>query len=394
MFANEDTSQDEWIKELIDDPVHEENPLKPALEKLFQREKKSQTQLKRLIEISDGFGNFQIETFLTNYYKQVERIEKISHIADRYQEKMRNMSEKLKQAAEHERDYIRHAFSRYVSPNRVQYLIDNPDSLILSGEYRECSFIMTDLSDFTTLMEKYQPHECVALLNNYLEEMIGIVFKHHGTLDKIVGDALVIIFSAPIVQPNHCQLALECAMALDACAMQFAADKNNQGIKIGITRIGVCTGNVLIGNFGGKNMFDFGALGDPTNIASRLESANKQFGTRICVAESTLSQSKNIWARPIGSLILKGKYKKIKAFELLSESQFNSPLTSGYLAAYQKMDAEDPSALEAFAALVESYPDDTLSRYHYDRLLQISMFSRRKNDCDQDKGSTITLLNK
>ena len=229
MTANKVTNQDEWITTLINDPAHDENPLKPALKKLYQREKKSQDQLKRLMEISDSFGNLQIETLLANYHKQARRIEKITRIADHYQENMREMSEKLKLGAEHERDYIRHAFSRYVSPNRVQYLIDNPDSLRISGEYRECSFIMTDLAGFTSLIEKYPPHECVTLLNNYLEAMIDIVFKYHGTLDKIVGDALVIIFSAPIVQPNHCQLALECALALDACAMQFVSDKDNQG---------------------------------------------------------------------------------------------------------------------------------------------------------------------
>lgn len=394
MSTNENAHLDDLIAALLADPTHTENPLRPALASLYRREQKSQARLKQLLEMADNEGNLQVETLVANYEKQSRRIEKISRIADRYQENMREMSEKLKLVAENERDYIRHAFSRYVSPNRVQYLIDNPDSLALSGEYHECSFVMTDLAGFTTLMENYQPHECVALLNSYLEAMIDIVFRYHGTLDKIVGDALVIIFSAPIVQPDHCQLALECAMALDACAMQFVADKDNQGIKFGVTRIGVCTGRVLIGNFGGKNMFDFGALGDPINTAARLESVNKQFGTRICVAESTLSQSKNIRARPIGWLILKGKHEKIKAFELLTEEQFNTPLTCDYLVAYQKMDTESADALAAFTALVENYPDDTLSRYHYDRLLQRSTFVRRKNDLVQESGSVITLLNK
>jgi adenylate cyclase len=283
---------------------------------------------------------------------------------------------------EHEKRWLRNAFGRYVSPNRVKHLIDNPDTLVLGGEYRECTFVMTDLAGFTTLMEKYPPHECVLMLNSYLEGMINIAFKYQGTLDRIVGDAVAVIFSAPIAQPDHCQLALQCAMEMDAYAMQFVSDKNSQGIKFGITRIGVCTGNVLIGNFGGKTMFDYRALGDPINTAARLESVNKQLGTRICVAESTLNQCKNIMARPIGSLILKGKQEKIKTFELLSEEQFNSVLTSEYMAAYRKMDAEGPDALQAFATLLERYPDDPLIRYHHNRLQQ------------GETGSTITMSSK
>lgn len=283
---------------------------------------------------------------------------------------------------ENEKRWLRNAFGRYVSPNRVKHLIDNPDTLVLGGEYRECTFVMTDLAGFTTLMEKYPPHECVLMLNSYLEGMINIAFKYQGTLDRIVGDAVAVIFSAPIPQPDHCQLAVQCALEMDAYAMQFVSEKDNQGIKFGITRIGVCTGNVLIGNFGGKTMFDYRALGDPINTAARLESVNKQLGTRICVAESTLSQCRNLMARPIGSLILKGKQEKIKTFELLPEAQFNSALTSDYMAAYQKMDAEDPGALEAFAALLERYPDDPLSHYHYKRLQQ------------HETGSTITMSSK
>lgn len=283
---------------------------------------------------------------------------------------------------ENEKRWLRNAFGRYVSPNRVKHLIDNPDTLVLGGEYRECTFVMTDLAGFTTLMEKYPPHECVLMLNSYLEGMIDIAFKYQGTLDRIVGDAVAVIFSAPILQPDHCRLALQCAIEMDAYAMQFVSDKGNQGIKFGITRIGICTGNVLIGNFGGKTMFDYRALGDPINTAARLESVNKQFGTRICVAESTLSQCNNFMARPIGSLILKGKQEKIKTFELLSETQFNSPLTSEYMAAYKKMEDEEPDALNAFSSLLEHYPDDTLSQYHHKRLQQ------------RETGSTITMSNK
>lgn len=295
---------------------------------------------------------------------------------------------------EQEKRWLRTAFGRYVSPNRVDYLIKNPDSLVLGGEYRECSFVITDLTNFTALMEKLPPHECVSLLNQYLEGMIEIVFKYQGTLDRIVGDSVAVIFSAPILQPDHCQRALDCALAMDAYAMQFVSEQHAQGVAFGITRIGICTGNVLVGNFGGKIMFDYRALGDPINMASRLESANKQFGTRLCVGESTLNQTDYQWVRPIGHLVLKGKFKKIKAFELLTESEFNSALVTAYLRAYHKMEAGDASALADFYTLVECYPEDILSAYHYDRLHQYVNFARHKDDPPLSIDSIIVLANK
>ncbi|MCK5872415.1 MAG: adenylate/guanylate cyclase domain-containing protein [Methylococcales bacterium] len=283
---------------------------------------------------------------------------------------------------EREKRWLRDAFGRYVSPNRVKYLVEHPESLSLGGEYRECSFVMTDLADFTALMEKTPPHECVLMLNHYLDGMINIAFKYHGTLDRIVGDAVAVIFSAPIIQNNHRELALQCALAMDEYAMKFSKNKGGQGIVFGITRIGVCSGNVLIGNFGGKVMFDYRALGDPINTASRLESANKQFGTRICVAESTIKHIQHIKYRPIGCLILKGKKEKIKTFELLTEAQFNHSLTQDYLLAYQKMEQQTPDAMDAFATLFAQYPQDPLINYHYKRFQQ------------QQIGSTIIMESK
>ncbi|NOQ34986.1 MAG: CHASE2 domain-containing protein [Methylococcaceae bacterium] len=271
---------------------------------------------------------------------------------------------------ENEKRWLRDAFGRYVSPNRVKYLVEHPESLSLGGEYRECSFVMTDLAGFTSLMEKHPPHECVEMLNSYLDGMINIAFKYHGTLDRIVGDAVAVIFSAPIIQENHRELALQCALEMDDYGMKFAIDKGEQGVTFGITRIGVCTGDVLIGNFGGKAMFDYRALGDPINTASRLESVNKQFGTRMCVSESTIGQCDNFKRRPVGWLVLKGKKEKIKAFELLTEEQFNTPLIQAYLVAYQEMEQQEENAVETFAKLLAQYPQDPLINYHYKRLQQ------------------------
>lgn len=272
--------------------------------------------------------------------------------------------------SERQQRWVKEAFSRYVSPNRVEYLINHPGQLELGGRRQPCSFVFTDLAGFTTLMESIDPAEAVTLLNRYLEEMISIAFRHQGTLDRIVGDALAIMFSAPVVQPDHAQRALDCAMDMHAFATGYARDLQAKGIAFGHTRFGVHTGEVIVGNFGGGAIFDYRALGDPVNTAARLESVNKQLGTRICVSEATLSACAGATVRPVGQLVLKGKKAALQVFEPLPD-----PLPPGYaptalyVAAYEAMRARDDAlARERFEHLQTSYPDDPLVALHATRL--------------------------
>ena len=269
---------------------------------------------------------------------------------------------------EWEQRWIKNAFSRYVSPNRVKYLQENPQQLELGAVYRECSFVMTDLEGFTGLMEKFAPDLLSNLLNEYLENMIQIAFRHDGTLDRIVGDAVAVIFSAPLAQADHAARALACAAEMDAFARKFSLDKQEQGIPFGLTRIGVNTGTVLVGNFGGKTMLDYRALGDPINTAARLETINKQLGTRICVSGATVALCDKFIGRPSGHLVLKGKTEAVATFEPLTAEQAAQPNIVEYLAAYALMEAESPEAKEAFIKLAEKYPDDPLAVYHAKRL--------------------------
>ncbi len=269
---------------------------------------------------------------------------------------------------ERERRWIRSAFSTYVSPNLVRHLIENPGQLELGGENRECSFVLTDLAGFTSIMEKYKPSEVVSLLNTYLDEMIKIAFAHDGTLDRIVGDAVAVMFSAPVTQPDHAARAVACALEMDAFARGFGKEKQAQGMSFGETRIGVHTGVVMVGNFGGKTMFDYRALGDPINTTARLEGANRYLGTHICVSGATVAKCPNFIGRPVGTLVLKGKSQGIEAFEPLTHEKAQSPATTAYLEAFSLLEREDPGALEAFAALARDYPDDPLIAFHLKRL--------------------------
>ncbi|MBF0399482.1 MAG: hypothetical protein HQL90_01800 [Magnetococcales bacterium] len=273
--------------------------------------------------------------------------------------------------AEKDRRWIQNAFSKYVSPNRVAYLLKNPDHLALGGEYRDCSFVMTDLAGFTAMMEQctVEPQEIVHTLNEYLDGMVGIAFKHEGTLDRIVGDAVAVLFSAPVVQEDHAQRAVNCALEMDRFATQFALEKQRQGLPFGFTRIGVNSGRVLLGNFGGKLVFDYRALGDPINTASRLESINNQLGTRVCVSGETVSRVSGFCGRLVGHLILKGKENGIHAYQPLPEEARDTPLVRCYESAYQLMASKDSHAFAAFAQALAKWPEDPLLRFHYARLL-------------------------
>jgi adenylate cyclase len=270
--------------------------------------------------------------------------------------------------AERERKFVEDAFSSYVSPNLVQYFIDNPDELRLGGERRECSFVLTDLAGFTSLVEKSDPASLVSVLNEYIDEMTRIAFEHEGTLDRIVGDAVAVIFSAPLVQPDHARRAVDCALAMDAFSEDFRAAKHVEGIPLGHTRIGVNTGTVIIGNVGGESHSDYRALGDAINTASRLESINKHLGTRVCVSGTTVALCPDFIGRPVATLVLKGKTEGIEAFEPLSRQEASSHRVSAYMVAFGKLDGADGKPLAAFSELAERYPDDPLVAFHLDRL--------------------------
>lgn len=288
--------------------------------------------------------------------------------------------------SEKERRFITGAFSKYISPNRVAFLLDNPTHLTLGGEYRDCSFVMTDLVGFTSLMEQLgdndDPSIIVTTLNNYLEGMVQIVFKHEGTLDRIVGDAIAVLFSAPIPQGDHAVRAVACALEMDGFARDFSLARKAEGMPFGHTRIGVNSGRVLLGNFGGKAVFDYRALGDPINTAARLESVNNHLGTRICVSGETVALVPEFHGRPVGSLILKGKENGILAYEPLSVEECASPRIQAYREAYRLLEEGDAGAGEAFAKALGQWPTDPLLRFHHERI------------CKGESGISITFASK
>lgn len=268
--------------------------------------------------------------------------------------------------AERDARTLRSAFKQYLSPDLVETLARDPDGLRLGGEEREMTFLFTDLEGFTSFTERVAPSELVSTLNAYLDGLCAIAFQHGGTIDKIVGDAVHVMFNAPLDQPDHAARAVTCALAIDAFAKTFAAQRG-----FGVTRIGVNTGSAVVGNFGGSWRFDYTAHGDAINTAARLEAVNKRFGTTICVSRATVEQAGPGAARfrAIGAVLLKGKASPT---EIYMAAPAVEPGSHAYLdrydAAYAALARLEPGAAEAMAHLHASAPEDPLAAFHTQRL--------------------------
>ena len=261
------------------------------------------------------------------------------------------------------------SLSRYFSPNLAQELASDTDAIDLGGQRREIATLFTDIASFTALVETLEPRVLGTLLNEYLTGMTDIVFAHDGTVAKIVGDALHVLFGAPGEQPDHAARAVACALALDEYAQAFRARCHKKGIALGVTRIGVHAGPAIVGNFGGGRFFDYTAYGDTINVAARLEAANKQLGTRICASATLAARVEKFRGRPVGDLVLRGRMEALRAFEPLRDAQYEDPATKSYLEAFAKLEAGDPGAMAAFAAHVGRHADDQLASFHLKRLL-------------------------
>jgi len=266
------------------------------------------------------------------------------------------------------RERVHDAFGRFLAPEIVDKILLDADQLEMNGEVREVSFLFTDLEGFTRLTESSSPQTMVGLVNAYLEEACDIVIEHGGIVDKIVGDALHVMFNAPLLQPDHAQRAVECALALDRWSEDFRRRMREQGTDLGVTRIGVNTGDCIVGNFGGKRRFDYTAHGDVVNATARLEAVNKRLGTTICVSEATVKQCRGIHFRPVANLVLPGKTQGIVAYMPVAVDQLDADLHQRYCQAYQLLSEADPRSAQAFADIAARYPDDTLVNLHLERV--------------------------
>ena len=271
--------------------------------------------------------------------------------------------------ARQQREFIKGAFSRYVSPKVVDALIADPTKMSLEGERRVMTYLFTDIADFTAMSEALDSRELAHTLNTYLDGVTEIVLKYDATVSKFEGDAIFVFFNAPVDQPDHAERAVRCALDIDRFAEAFRAEEKAKGVSFGKTRIGVHTGPAVVGNFGSSMRFAYSATGDSVNTASRLEGVNKQFGTRICVSEATRALCHGIAFRPLGSVVVKGKSVGIAVWEPLRDDEARrSEFLSRYGQAFAQLEQLAPDAIDLFAALNEEDPSDPCVALYLARL--------------------------
>jgi adenylate cyclase len=219
---------------------------------------------------------------------------------------------------EREKRRIRGMFQKYVSPDVVDRLIQDPTKLRLGGERRELSVLFSDIRGFTSISEKLTPEGLLSQLNQYLTTMTAIVLKNGGMLDKYVGDAIMAVFGAPLELQNHafvaCKTALE--MMEELRFLQEAWQGESKAVlDIGI---GINTGEMVIGNVGSPKRMDYTVIGDNVNLASRLEGVNREFGTHIIISESTYDMAKEyVTVRGLGEIKVKGRERQVAIYELV-----------------------------------------------------------------------------
>ncbi|MFH1984917.1 MAG: adenylate/guanylate cyclase domain-containing protein [Pseudomonadota bacterium] len=212
--------------------------------------------------------------------------------------------------------FIKNAFSQYLSPVVIEQLIANPERLKLGGERKMLSIFFSDLQGFTTISEGLDPEALTALLNDYLSAMTDIIWEEGGTVDKYEGDAIIAFWNAPLEVADHAacavRAALRCQQTLGALRPKFR-ERTGKDLYM---RIGINTGEAVVGNLGSSSRFDYTMLGDAVNLAARLEGANKQFGTYTMISQNTrILLDERFVVRELARLAVVGRKAPVGVFE-------------------------------------------------------------------------------
>ncbi len=228
-----------------------------------------------------------------------------------------------------EKRQLKGAFSKYVNKDLAGKILENPEMLKLGGESRTVTVFFSDIANFTNFSEKSSPEALVAQLNEYFEVMAGIILKNGGNLNKFEGDAIMAFWGAPLDEPNHATLAAQSALECRAALTQLHEKWEKEGKPLLDFRVGLSTGEVIAGNVGSSDRFDYTIMGDIVNLGSRLEGANKIYGSHIMIADATATTLGDKYElRRLDRLRVKGKDEPVDVYELLAaKGQLNETHT-------------------------------------------------------------------
>ncbi len=268
---------------------------------------------------------------------------------------------------------IRGMFGQYMSETVISHLLAHPEKLKLGGERRRVTLFFSDLAGFTTLSERLEAETVVALLNDYLSRMTEIILDETGTVDKFEGDAIMAFWGAPLDQEDQAVRACRAALAQQAALTELNrafAEQNLPTLKV---RIGLHTGDAIVGNLGSAKRFDYTVIGDTVNLASRLEGLNKFYGTTIMASEATVQECGDEMAcRELDLVSVKGRETPVRVFEVMA---LKGELTAATAALKEKFaqglefyrQGDFSPAAAAFAAALELAPEDGPSQAFLNR---------------------------
>lgn len=280
-----------------------------------------------------------------------------------------------------ERSFIKSAFSKYLPEKVVQQLISKPELLTLGGEERLITVLFSDLEGFTTISENMAPTDLVNLLNEYLTEMTRIILEEGGIVDKFEGDAIMAEFGVPLSLPDNADRAVRSGLKMQRRLKDLRLEWQERGLPEMRCRVGINTGPMVVGNMGSDQVFDYTAIGDAVNLASRLEGANKRYKTSVMISEFTLNElTPGLFRTRILDVIrVKGKNQAVRVYEVVGDfSGHTEPRQEEYIEAYEKafhayLSADFRAARAGFEKALAIRADDPASRELLERVDRLEM---------------------
>lgn len=261
------------------------------------------------------------------------------------------------------------SFTRYVPKEVVKQLLARGKDITLEGEKKEVTILFTDVEGFTTIVEKTRVETLMSILAEYFDALSKIILNSRGTIDKYIGDSIMAFWGAPVEVSNHCAVACLTALRCQAFLKEFNRKQKSAGNPPFLTRFGINTGTVIVGNVGTLERMNYTMIGDAVNVASRLESLDKVYHIGIMISETVYKKTgKQFLVRPLDKLAVKGKENEIKIYELVASLQTDPAtdatpqqieLCSAFTAAYQAFEAKQyAQAKTLFQVILEKFPDD------------------------------------
>jgi adenylate cyclase len=269
-----------------------------------------------------------------------------------------------------QRLFLKNTILQFMDKKIADFLLDNPSLIKPGGQKKRVTVFFADIAGFTTMSEKIAPEKIATLLHTVLNSLTDVIIRNQGVIDKYIGDCVMAFWGAPFERDNDelnaCYSAIQCMEAINQLNEGFRSE-GSPDLNI---RIGIHTGDAIAGNIGSDRLFHFTVIGDTLNLASRLESVNKFFKTRVIISEETIKKTKNTFlTRELGSIAVKGKEFPIRIFELIGDDKDTGPRERSIAELFHQgmqyhNEQKFKGAMEIFDEILKKYPGDGCSEFY------------------------------